>query len=200
LVSILTKHILIEAGFAAFAGRFDSYYGFHDDYGLDEGLTNQSERQTGDFAFRGMTIMYIISRSVLAAQYSLVYYYAHVKSYSNRKHLFFQIASLCISGGMWIGSYFLEADNATNGLRISKFALWYGGILIEIVAPFVAILFGCRVIGFKYTNLTERFSTLTLLILGEGVIGYAFTLQKSICTHFTAALMPSCWRNWVQCS
>jgi low temperature requirement protein LtrA len=129
-----------------------------------------------------MTIMYIISRFVLAAQYSLVYYYAYVQSHSKRKHLFFQIVSLCISGGMWIGSYFLEADNATNGLRISKFALWYGGILIEIVAPFVSILFKRHVIGFQHTNLTERFSTLTLLILGEGVIGYAFTLQKSTYT------------------
>jgi low temperature requirement protein LtrA len=144
--------------------------------------------------------MYIISRFVLATQYLLIYYYAHVKSYTQRKHLFFQIASLCVSGGMWIGSYFLEADNATDGMRISKFALWYGGILIEIVAPFASMSFACRVTGFQHSNLTERFSTLTLLILGEGVIGYAFTLQESTCTRFIAALMSSCWRNWIQYS
>jgi low temperature requirement protein LtrA len=142
--------------------------------------------------------MYIISRFVLAAQYSLVYYYARVKSHPDRKQFFFQIASLSISGGMWIGSYFLEANIATNGPRISKFALWYGGILIEIVAPFVSILFACRVTGFKNSNLTERFSTLTLLILGEGVIGYAVTLQESTYTRFRVALMPSCRRNWVR--
>jgi low temperature requirement protein LtrA len=144
--------------------------------------------------------MYIISRFVLATQYLLVYHYAHVQSHGNRKHLFFQIASLCVSGGMWIGSYFLEADNVTDRQGIAKFALWYGGILIEIVTPFVSMSFACPVTGFQHSNLTERFSTLTLLILGEGVIGYAFTLQESTCTCFITALMPSCWRNCVQYS
>ena len=146
-----------------------------------------------------MTVMYFISRFVLAAQYLLVYYYARVKSYTERKHLFFQIASLCISGAMWIGTYFLEADDVTNGQRISKFALWYGGILIEAVAPFVSLSFACRVTGFQHSNLTERFSTLTLLILGEGIIGYAITLEESTHACFITALMPSCWRNWFRC-
>ena len=71
--------------------------------------------------------------------------------------------------------------------------------LIEIVTPFVDMLFACRVTGFEHSNLTKRFSTLTLLILGEGVIGFALTLQESTYTCFVAtALTPSCWRYWVR--
>jgi len=71
----------------------------------------------------------------------------------------------------------MDAGNATNELRISKFALWYTGIFIEIIAPFVSMSF---VTTFQSSKLTERFSTLTFLVLGEGVIGYAVALQKSI--------------------
>jgi low temperature requirement protein LtrA len=145
-----------------------------------------------------MSIVYLISRFFLAAQYALVYYCARAKSYREREHLLFQIASLCISGAMWIGSLFMEGDNTTNGLRICKFALWYGGILIEIIAPFVSMGFRCGVTGFQGSNLMERFSTLTLVILGEGVIGFALALQESTYTCFmAAALTPSCWRHWV---
>jgi len=146
-----------------------------------------------------MSIVYLLSRFFLAAQYTLVYYCARAKSYHERRHLLFQIASLCISGAMWIGSLFMEGDSATNGLLISKFGLWYGGIFIEVVAPFVSMGFRCDVTGFKGSNLMERFSTLTLLILGEGVIGFALTLQESTYTCFVAtALTPSCWRYWVR--
>ena len=37
----------------------------------------------------------------------------------------------------------------------------------------------CRVTGIRRTHLSERFATLALLILGEGIIGYAITLQQS---------------------
>ena len=165
--------------------------------GLEHGPTNASERQTGDYAFLGISTVYILSRFVLAGQYSLVYCCARAKSYTKRNHLLFQIASLCISAGMWIGSLFMEYGKPSTGVRYSKFGLWYGGILIEVMAPFVSMWFGHDVTEFKGTNLTERFSALTLLILGEGVIGFAFTLQGSTYTRFKAALMDSCWRHWV---
>lgn len=80
---------------------------------------------------------------------------------------------------MWLGSLSMESSNATSGRIYAKFGLWYGGILIEVLAPFVSMLCGCPVTGFQGSNLMERFSTLTLLILGEGVIGFAESLQES---------------------
>jgi hypothetical protein len=163
------------AGFAAFAGRFDVYYGFPNDYGLED-PGYYSERTSGFFAFRGMTIMYIISRIFLCFQYLLLYYYARVKRYPAQNQFVIQIASLVISGGMWVGSYFLESEDSNDAMKIAKYGLWYGAIFIEMAAA-ILIWWTCRTTGFRRTHLTERFATLTLLILGEGVIGYAIALQ-----------------------
>jgi hypothetical protein len=163
------------AGFAAFAGRFDVYYGFPNDYGLED-PGYYSERTSGFFAFRGMTIMYIISRVFLCFQYLLLYYYARIKRYPAQNQFLIQISSLVISGGMWVGSYFLEAEDANDAMKIAKYGLWYGAIFIEMAAA-ILIWWTCRTTGFRRTHLTERFATLTLLILGEGVIGYAIALQ-----------------------
>jgi low temperature requirement protein LtrA len=172
--------LLLLAAFAAFAGRFDVYYGFPDDIGLEDNSNpSYSERATGFFSFRGMTIVYIVSRAVLALQYLLLYFYARRKSYPASNQFLFQIGSLVVSGCMWIGSYFLEGDGVSDAMRIAKFGLWYGGIGLELVSTILIWLF-CRVTGFRRTHLTERFSTLTLLILGEGVIGYAIALQSSL--------------------
>ena len=122
--------------------------------------------------------MYIISRIILLFQYLLLYYYARVKKYPARNQFIIQIASLVFSGGMWVGSYFLEADNSNTAMKIAKFGLWYGGIFVEMVSA-ILIWWTCRTTGFRRTHLTERFATLTLLILGEGVIGYAIALQAS---------------------
>jgi low temperature requirement protein LtrA len=80
---------------------------------------------------------------------------------------------------MWIGSYFLEGDDVNDAMRIAKFGLWYGGLGIELGST-ILIWLCCRVTGFRKTHLAERFSTLTLLILGEGVIGYSIALQSSL--------------------
>jgi low temperature requirement protein LtrA len=125
-----------------------------------------------------MTIIYVISRVILSLQYMLLYYYARVKNYPALNQFLFQIGSLIISGVMWVGSYFLEGEDANEVMRIAKFGLWYGGIGIEMCAA-IFIWRRCRVTGFRRTHLTERFATLTLLILGEGVMGYAVTLQQS---------------------
>jgi low temperature requirement protein LtrA len=126
-----------------------------------------------------MTIIYIISRIVLSLQYLLVYFYARYKNYPAQAQFLLQIAAQVISAGMWIGSYFLEGDNVNNAMRIAKFGLWYGGIGLELAVTIFTWMY-CQVTRFRQTHLTERFATLTLLILGEGVIGYAISLQESI--------------------
>lgn len=157
------------------------YYGFPNDYGLEVDVSNPSysDRTTGFFAFRGMTVIYIISRGVMALQYCLLFFYAIHKQYPASKQFLIQVGALLVSAGLWIGSFFMEAEDASDAMKIAKYGLWYGGILIELLASIIAWL-SCRVTGFRRTHLTERFATLTLLILGEGVIGYAIALQSSI--------------------
>jgi low temperature requirement protein LtrA len=84
-----------------------------------------------------------------------------------------------ISAGMWLGSCFMEGDGVTDASRIAKFGMWYGGIFVELIAT-ILIWLRCRVTGFRNTHIKERFATLTLLILGEGIIGYALALQQSM--------------------
>ena len=69
-------------------------------------------------------------------------------------------------------------DNNTAE-KIARFGLWSGRILIEALAT-IAIWVWCKVTAFRHTHIAEQFATLTLLILGEGVIGYAVALQQSI--------------------
>ena len=127
-------------------------------------------------------------------QYTLVYFCARAKSYCKRNHILFDIAALCISGAMWIGSLSIEGDHATSAQQYAKFGLWYGGIFIEVMAPFISMYFRCPVTRFQGSNLLERFSTLTLLILGEGVVGFVVALQKSTYPCFIEVPIPSCWR------
>ena len=183
--------LFLLAAFAAFAGRFDVYYDFPNDYGLeDDNNPFTTERTSGFFAFRGMTLVYIISRGILALQYLLLYFYARQKAYPAANQFVLQIGSLCLSGAMWIGSYFLEGEDATDAMRIAKYGLWYGGIGIEFATSIIAWL-TCRVTGFRRTHLNERFATLTLIILGEGVIGYAIALQGSMILKHTQLIQLS---------
>ena len=112
-------------------------------------------------------------------QYMLIYFYARRKSYPASNQFLFQICALLASAAMWLGSFFMEGENVNNAERIAKFGLWYGGIFIELMAT-ILIWMRCRVTGFRHTHIAERFATLTLLILGEGVIGYAIALQQGI--------------------
>lgn len=114
----------------------------------------------------------------MALQYMLLYYYARIKNYPASNQFLAQIAGLLVSAGMWLGSYFMEADDVSDAVKIAKYALWYGGIFVELGST-ILIWLRFRVTGFRHTHITERFATLTLLILGEGVIGYAITLQQS---------------------
>jgi low temperature requirement protein LtrA len=156
------------------------YYGFPDDHGLEADSTpSYSDRTTGFFSFRGMTIVYFCSRFLLSFQYLLLYFYARRKNYPAQNQFLLQIGGLLLSACMWIGSFFLEGEDVSDAMRIAKFGLWYGGIGVEILST-VLIWLCCRVTGFRRTHLTERFATLTLLILGEGVIGYAIALQASM--------------------
>jgi len=68
--------------------------------------------------------------------------------------------------------------NNNDAEMIARFGLWYGGIFIEVLAT-VAIWVCCKVTTFRHTHIAERFAILTLLILGEGVMGYAIALQQS---------------------
>ena len=115
----------------------------------------------------------------MALQYCLLFFYAIHRQYPASKQFLIQVGALLVSAGLWIGSFFMEAEDASDAMKIAKYGLWYGGILIELLASIIAWL-SCRVTGFRRTHLNERFATLTLLILGEGVIGYAIALQSSI--------------------
>jgi len=128
-----------------------------------------------------MTIVYVVSRVVMACQYSLLYFYARRKNYAASNQFIIQVATLLVSAGMWIGSYFMDNNTAE---KIARFGLWYGGILIEALAT-IAIWVWCKVTAFRHTHIAEQFATLTLLILGEGVIG--------LCGSLATKYSPSSW-------
>lgn len=57
--------------------------------------------------------------------------------------------------------------------------IWYIALVIEAVAV-VGVSMRWRLLSFKHTHLTKRMGLLTLIILGEGIIGVTKTVNKVV--------------------
>ena len=80
---------------------------------------------------------------------------------------------------MLLTSYLIVRIN-TQGAQVTKVALVALAILFEVISLFglVAGFRKRKEIGFSRTYLPERFGTLTLIVVGEGVIGLLSHLEQ----------------------
>ncbi|KAI9719986.1 MAG: hypothetical protein M1812_003111 [Candelaria pacifica] len=106
-------------------------------------------------AFQTMSILLLINRGLLVIQYSTV---AVLISKKHKGALIFGFAL---------------------GGHPDIYYIWYIAFVIEAIAV-VGISMRWRLLSFKHTHLTKRMGILTLIILGEGIIGVTKTVNKVV--------------------
>lgn len=128
-------------------------------------------------AFRAMSLILMVSRLVLMAQYGVVLWY--IRGYhSTRLPLLTTMAVLFIAAMIFLGTYWgyntavklRSTGTATELKQPETFVAWYVVVVVEAAAV-IAISSIWRVVSFKRTRLVERIGLLTLIMMGEGIIG-----------------------------
>lgn len=129
-----------------------------------------------------LTLILLASRVLLIVQYTTVLTFSR-KQTDALIPLILQIITLVISTAVFIGIYF--SFNDANGTRGQ-----IGWIVISIVEALslFAISSLWTSFSFRHSPLPQRVGLLTLIILGEGIIGFARVwMRKHPHTCFSAA-------------
>lgn len=126
-------------------------------------------------AFTGLALVLMTLRFMLAIQYGIVLYFVH----GFRKTILPLIVTLGIyiaSGIAFLVTYLLDRRTPLTGTDgLSHVNAWYIILGIEITAVII-VSATWRVLSFRHTHLVERVGLLTLIVMGEGILG----LLKSV--------------------
>ena len=138
-------------------------------------------------SFRSMALILMVSRLALVAQYAVVFWY--VRNYTKTKvPLAATMAVLLISAMIFLGTYWGFPGNYDDPAAVDHHTYigWFvkpsvlrGRLLtnfryvVVVVEALTIIAVSCvwRVVSFRHTHLVERIGLLTLIIMGEGIIG-----------------------------
>ncbi|KAH7379975.1 bacterial low temperature requirement A protein-domain-containing protein [Cadophora sp. MPI-SDFR-AT-0126] len=121
---------------------------------------------------RKLSIVLIVSRTVLIFQYGtvLVFVWKYKKS---RLPLITTMLTLLVAVSVYVAIYIALVYQTSPLLYIG----WYMVFVFEAVSS-IAIAARWQVLSFEGTHLIERMSCLSLIILGEGVIGVCKSIVK----------------------
>ena len=123
-------------------------------------------------SFQTLSLILMLSRLILAGQYALVFWW--LRGY--RKvilPMFLHIFVLFAAAMVYMGLYFaFSVESGERSLRA-----WYVAIGLE-TALILLISGRYRFLSFRRTCIYERLGLLTLIILGEGIIGLCSSIQK----------------------
>jgi hypothetical protein len=104
------------------------------------------------------------SRLILFVQYAIVFYYAK-KNKRETKPIFWHLGGLFVSSMLWFGAL-AASFHATPSEGIARIALWATGLAFEFLCMAGAASSQSHKIDLEYW--AERFSAVTLIVLGEG--------------------------------
>ncbi|KAL9616486.1 MAG: hypothetical protein Q9160_008654 [Pyrenula sp. 1 TL-2023] len=117
-------------------------------------------------AFRSMSLILMTSRLILMLQYGVVLYYLRPYWKKTFVPLTVIMATLLVAAVIFLGLFFdFQKDEESKG-----YVGWYVVVGVEAFVT-IATSSKWRIIGFKHTHLVERVGLLTLIIMGEGIIG-----------------------------
>lgn len=131
-------------------------------------------------AFHGIAILMFGARLLWILQYSIVLYFVRIFDKT--------LIPMCLTMGVYfcagIGflatylanqqTWSVSGDSGMTGVRV-----WYAIIGIEACA-IIGISMSWRILSFIHTHLVERLSLLSLIIMGEGIIGLVKSTSYSI--------------------
>ncbi|KAK5120948.1 hypothetical protein LTR85_005732 [Meristemomyces frigidus] len=171
----------VMIGFAITGPKFDVGVGAEGNDGDGPSLSS----------FRALSLILMASRLVLVMQYLQSLWFARNHKRTQLPILLIA-ATYFVAAMIYLGLFFtFHTDgNAENHTYIT----WYVVAVLEtVIATTVFSVFSVRhIITFEGTHLVQRMSLLTLIILGEGVMGLAEKCQvivKSDLFEFTASII-----------
>lgn len=123
-------------------------------------------------SFKILSIILMLSRLVLVIQY--VWALINLRKYKRTTiPLIIHVVVLTITSGIFLGMFFLINSNGSDKCIIA----WY--VTIGIESGVICLVAGnWKFLSFRRTNIVERIGLLTLIILGEGIIGLCGSIQK----------------------
>lgn len=133
-------------------------------------------------AFRALSIILMVSRLALVLQYGVVLFYVHKWSKTILPMLSTMIC-LFISAMIFLGTFWgYDLSNTGNSFPNQEngpqtYVAYYVVVCVEAGAV-IAISCFWRVVSFKRTHLVERVGLLTLIIMGEGIIGMTKSVSQ----------------------
>lgn len=122
-------------------------------------------------AFQGMAIMFFCLRMLFVLEYSMVLYYVR-RFDKTLVPLLLTVFVYVITGfgflATWLQNRSMAAMSGPEGA--AKVRIWY--IIIGLEACAIIIISSIwRILSFKHTHLVERVGLLTLIVMGEGILG-----------------------------
>lgn len=140
---------------------------------FDVGASPDSADEESFSSFQTLTLLLMASRLVLVAQYLQSLWFTRAYRRTHIPMLLIA-ATHAVAALVYLGLYWTLHPNSEGSNN--SFIAWY---VIAIAETAVATTVSCvwRVVSFKGTHLVERMSLLTLIILGEGVMGLAEKCQ-----------------------
>ena len=133
-------------------------------------------------AFRALALILMVSRLALVVQYGVVLFY--VRSYQKTLvPMLATMGTLFVSAIIFLGTFWgYDLSNTGDSFPNQKggpktYIAYYVVVCFEALA---VITISCiwRVVSFKRTHLVERIGLLTLIIMGEGIIGMTKSVSK----------------------
>lgn len=126
-------------------------------------------------AFTGLALVLMTLRFMLAIQYGIVLYFVHGFQ-KTLVPLVLTIGIYAASGIAFLVTFLVDRRTQITGAEgASHVNSWYVILAIEIIGV-VVVSSIWRVLSFRHTHLVERVGLLTLIVMGEGILG----LTKSV--------------------
>ncbi|KAG9019442.1 hypothetical protein FRB90_002265 [Tulasnella sp. 427] len=187
--ALFASQLAIYAILAAFSGSFNVGWELDNDAtdpftGNSTALTSQTIVQNSENSieksFRGVNILLCISRLLLFAQYVRVLWYRRKSKRFSTWRFYLPAISTFIAALLFLGCFGLIKDKApSKSVAITQLSIWGLAIFVQVIAGALTPEDEEGVLRSKST-LPPRMSTLTVIILGEGLNGICDTLRNSI--------------------
>jgi len=123
--------------------------------------------------YKGFIVSYVTLKVVLFFQYGVVLNYARTCHAASTFPLLAYVVTNLFSIICWVITYFIPFE-----LYVARYILWYASILVEVI---VNIWFARNPsVTFVGTHVGERLGLLTIIVLGENVIGLLTLVEELV--------------------
>ncbi|KAF2177234.1 hypothetical protein K469DRAFT_603999 [Zopfia rhizophila CBS 207.26] len=126
--------------------------------------------------FRILCYVLVISRMLLATQYTVVLAYTMVARY-RKLYIPLGLIIAVYAAAAVVFAAMTPAFRTVEQSHRHIYLVWYVVMLLEAIS-IIAISCCRRMLSFKRTHLMERMSLLTLIVIGEGAIGVTKTVSR----------------------